>query len=218
MAIFCTIPTFFLSGSYKEFVRLTTATVYNSVVAIYLWKKFNLTFTPVRSVQVGYGLVCGILLFLSVSTMKNFILPFQYLDINNQLPLSPILLSILIAPIYEEIIFRGVLLKEVLVVNNTFFRLLFISILFALFHLSFPFDTRALLNFTGHIFAGIVFGYIYLKSGNLLTSIIAHSVTNISAVLLTTTIIPTMNPINSLVFFCISLSTLWLILFRMKVT
>lgn len=95
----------------------------------------------------------------------------------DELSVSPIILIFsvsVVAPIYEEIIFRGILLKGMSKKINPTIALVISSLFFAIVHMSIPQGINA-------FFLGLVLGFIYLKTGSIYLSIFAHFVNNILA-------------------------------------
>lgn len=88
--------------------------------------------------------------------------------------------TIFIAPIGEETIFRGALLSGAAKYGNDISLSLMSGALFALMHIS-PQQT------VYQFFLGSVAAYAMLKSGNVLTSMIIHGLSNLFAVLLSYT-------------------------------
>ncbi len=81
----------------------------------------------------------------------------------------------LLAPIAEEIIFRGFLWRMFQEKNlNKYMVLVIISFLFAIFHLEFYMIPALFIS-------GLVFGFLRMRTKRLGTSILAHAVSNIIA-------------------------------------
>lgn len=99
-------------------------------------------------------------------------------DAFEELAVSPIILIIsvaIIAPIYEEIIFRGIFLKGMAKKMNPTVALVISALFFALVHLNIPQGINAFL-------LGLVIGAIYLKTESIYLSIFAHFVNNVLAI------------------------------------
>ena len=97
-----------------------------------------------------------------------------------ELAVSPIILILsvaVVAPIYEEIIFRGILLKGMASKINPTVALVISSLFFALVHLNIPQGINAFL-------LGLVIGAIYLKTGSIYLSMFAHFANNFLAITL----------------------------------
>lgn len=81
-----------------------------------------------------------------------------------------ILYTCVIAPVFEEIIFRGFILKSMMKYGNLTAAIVS-SIMFSMFHLN-------LVQFINPILMGIVFCFITIKSNSIKSSIIAHMFNN----------------------------------------
>lgn len=78
----------------------------------------------------------------------------------------------LIAPLAEELLFRGVLLKKLLEwKSNPCFAIILSSAIFALFHLN-P------AQIPGAFLLGLVMGYVVYKTGCIFIGIVIHSISN----------------------------------------
>lgn len=85
------------------------------------------------------------------------------------------LFAILIAPLFEEIVFRGLIVKP-LKKYSTSFAILFSALLFGFLHMNF---------YQGIPVVGmaIALGYMYVKTGNLAVPFLMHVINNLIAVL-----------------------------------
>ncbi len=84
-----------------------------------------------------------------------------------------------VAPIVEELIFRGLILQGLRRNYNAFWAVFMSALLFALFHLN-PWQ------FPATFVLGLLLGWIMLRTNNILLAIIGHSINNL-LVLLTMT-------------------------------
>jgi len=94
-----------------------------------------------------------------------------------ELTVSPILLILsaaVVAPIYEEIIFRGILLKGMSKKINPTIALVVSALFFAVSHLNIQQGINAFL-------LGLVIGFIYLTTDSIYLSIFAHFINNLLA-------------------------------------
>lgn len=82
-----------------------------------------------------------------------------------------ILRVVVLAPIVEELIFRGVIFSGFQRIYPSFLAIFFSALLFALFHLN---PWQLLPTF----FLGLLLGYVRLRSGSLLAAIFTHALHN----------------------------------------
>lgn len=92
-------------------------------------------------------------------------------------PIQLVLSAAVIAPIYEEIIFRGILLKGMSKKINPTIALVVSALFFAVVHLNVPQGINAFL-------LGLVIGFIYLTTDSIYLSIFAHFINNLLALLI----------------------------------
>ena len=92
--------------------------------------------------------------------------------------LGSILVLSIVAPITEELFFRGIIFKSFLNQYNLKFSIILSSLLFGLIHLN-PWQ------FLGSSLLGIYLSWIYYETENLFTPILAHSFFNGIPILLT---------------------------------
>lgn len=129
------------------------------------------------------GIGAGVLLFVSVifvgGILQNFLpaaepQPFAELIINARQPndlIIPLLIGVILAPVTEELCFRGFLFPVLKERYGTFAGISGSSILFGLMH----FD---LLRFLPLMVGGMGLAYFYNRTGNILVSITAHATWN----------------------------------------
>ncbi|MCC5894151.1 MAG: CPBP family intramembrane metalloprotease [Alkalibacterium sp.] len=97
-------------------------------------------------------------------------------------PLSPLtlalrfIITVICAPIVEEILFRGVLLNKLALTFGIRKGILFSSIIFMVFHLN--------SFFIPQLIGGILLGIIYIKTKQLIYPILAHALNNLIPFLL----------------------------------
>ncbi|MPQ30443.1 CPBP family intramembrane metalloprotease [Clostridium estertheticum] len=95
-----------------------------------------------------------------------------------EMSISPIILILsvaVIAPIYEEVIFRGILLKGMANKMNPNLALIISALIFALVHMNIPQGINAFL-------LGLIIGAIYLSSNSIYLCIFAHFINNSAAI------------------------------------
>ncbi len=117
----------------------------------------------------------SLILWVSRISMPDFISgSFEKLTVS---PIILILSVMVVAPIYEEIIFRGILLKGMSKKTNPAIALVVSALFFAVVHLNVPQGINAFL-------LGLVIGFIYLTTDSIYLSIFAHLINNLLALLL----------------------------------
>lgn len=121
-----------------------------------------------------------ILLYMNIpwifSLVYSFVIPTVKLSI--QLNLGYVLLIVLVAPIFEEFIFRYCMIS----MNHKVFTTILSSVLFAVAHA--PDLNINILDFIRNFIYGMLFAYLYLKKNNIWYSAGAHILNNIIAVIL----------------------------------
>jgi membrane protease YdiL (CAAX protease family) len=153
------------------------------VTIFFCFKKENIKFLNLRIVNFP-----TFLLILVASLMFVYIYPafnsyfyknilertlvLTSLQIKNLTSLTVFLHTIILMPLLEEILFRGVFVRLLSRTNNLAVSVLIPSFFFSLYH----FNTEQLLS--AFIF-GIILGLIYYKTNNLTISIFMHSLTNL---------------------------------------
>ena len=86
-------------------------------------------------------------------------------------PIVMILTIAVIAPIYEEVIFRGILLRGMANKMNKTLALVVSALFFAMLHMNIPQGINA-------FFLGLIIGSIYLSTGSIYLCIFAHFINN----------------------------------------
>lgn len=87
-----------------------------------------------------------------------------------------LLIMFLLVGCYEELLFRGYILNNLMTVTNKYIALLISAILFALFHLAN--DSITLLSTVNLVLAGVLLGVPYILTKNLWFPILFHSFWN----------------------------------------
>jgi uncharacterized protein len=86
-------------------------------------------------------------------------------------PIVMILTVAVIAPIFEEVIFRGILLRGMANKMNHTLALVVSALFFAMLHMNIPQGINA-------FFLGLIIGSLYLKTGSIYLCIFAHFINN----------------------------------------
>lgn len=125
----------------------------------------------IRILALGAMIFFAVMLFslvLSIISMvTNIQLPTNVQTVLAGTPLYFMVFTFLVAPINEEIFFRGFLVPRIGIILS--------SILFALAHLSY----FSISEFSAALFFGLLAGYIYKKTKSLYPSLLAHMVINL---------------------------------------
>lgn len=146
----------FLKITPKSLVTIVLVNVFFSYGMLYL-SNFALDYIP------------GLSAFVASSV-------FPLVAVNSLVPIGGLISTIIISPISEELLFRGVFLNRLKLIVPTSFAIAITSILFGALHSY------------GSIISAVVFGVcmciIYLKTRNILTCIFAHFLNNLLAEIL----------------------------------
>ncbi len=110
-------------------------------------------------------------LFRSIVPIPQFLMKLFLNLVAGKSILASVLLLCIVAPLTEELLFRGLLLGGFLKNYSLKKSILVSSLLFGLFHLN-PWQ------FFSAFFIGILLGWVYYRTGNLLYSILLHAFFN----------------------------------------
>ncbi len=143
------------------------ATIRGDVRKLFNWKLLeNILIIVILNIFVSYGMLY----------FSNFILKTTALNFASNSLFTGAAAAIVISPISEELIFRGVFLNRLKLIVPTVFAVLISSLLFASLH-SF-----------GSIFSAFVFAVciaiLYLKTDNILVPMFAHFLNNLFAAII----------------------------------
>ncbi|MGH4117915.1 CPBP family intramembrane glutamic endopeptidase [Clostridium sp.] len=134
-----------------------------------------MSFVYVSLLVIGFRVVFdnSLIFWVSKISIPNLInKPFEEQAIS---PILLILSLVVIAPIYEEIVFRGILLRGMANKINPNIALVVSALFFAVVHLNIAQGINAFL-------LGLITGFIYLKTESIYLSIFAHFVNNLLAI------------------------------------
>lgn len=132
------------------------------------------------SIQIlGSAIMIWLFQYLSEEYLSYYDSLQKFLQPKSTLDLIFSILSVgMIGPLCEEIVFRGVILSQLLEEKkNIFFANLFQGVLFGVAHMN-------LIQLFYAIPIGIFFGWIFMKTKNLILPILIHVFTNCTAILL----------------------------------
>ncbi|CAM2921250.1 type II CAAX endopeptidase family protein [Hathewaya histolytica] len=168
--------------NFKKYVYLLVETI-NYVVFIKIYK--NLTENKLRfsnTVKVSkymfiFFIIIGYI-FIYDNTLNVLVQKFttnswynEALKKEFESPISLVLGAAIVAPIFEEILLRGIILEGLIVRNKPYVAITISSLLFALMH-------GNLVQIPNAFFIGFVIGIIYYRTRSLLPCIFAHFVNN----------------------------------------
>jgi len=167
------------------------------VVFKFVSKKSNFTGFKVKEPNYKILVLVSVISLLSILTLY---FPFDYLfktSFNSNFSgesfiLNGIIGELVLSPITEELVFRAIILKGLLTKVKPWKAILISALLFGIPHFS-PFNQGAMLN---AIFLGILAGWVYYKTENVIYTIVMHFINNLSI----TTTIYYFNNFNSEVF------------------
>lgn len=140
----------------------------------FVLKSFSI-FTPLMQI-----ILIGILFFVTT-----FIQYTEYKKTGKMYKYYPVRISLLFAPVYEEIIFRGFILGGLMLYYSATIAIIISSILFGLWHVKNIFFQPAKETVWQILYTGIIFGpiasYITIWTGTLWLAVIIHYLNNIIA-------------------------------------
>jgi membrane protease YdiL (CAAX protease family) len=135
---------------------------------------------PLSVGQANYALVLYLLILIPIAIFNEYVpLPdfFEWMDMSFTSP-GFIIAAVLIAPIGEEIIFRGMITKLLLKEYRPAKAILISALIFGIIHLN-P------AQILGAFVAGLLFGWLYYKTRSVIPGIILHFINNGLSVLVT---------------------------------
>lgn len=177
-------------------MMIVTAVMHVSFVVVFgIWYKFGFVKKnkiPFKRVFTVRNIVCFVVLGLSLqvaisylleivgillpSVMEKYLRLLETMDIGNSV--LTLVVTVLLAPVGEELIFRGVIMGYAKRLMPFFVANFLQAVLFGVYHMNLVQGTYAFLM-------GLLFGYLVKKCDSLLASISVHFIINGSANLLT---------------------------------
>lgn len=160
------------------------------VFGTYFWKTSNSDTTNKKTKVSLKLLLVAVLLSIFYRFIEDPIFRFNEIVGNTEIPnvksgnsiLSreiPIFIySVIILPILEEIIFRGIILRGIIESKKVLFPLLFSAFLFMLIHINVLAFEKSIPNMISSFLFGLLLGYLYLKTEKLIYPIILHGLSN----------------------------------------
>lgn len=172
------LPWFFI---HQEFLL---PCVYAAIIAICLWyiyeKKLNLEELGFKKEKFLKYTILGILIGVPTGTIEYFILTpapaypsFEFVHL-----FKDIINMYFFVSLGEELLFRALIQRNLSITFCTTAGILAASIMFAIMHLTW----RSVPELVFVFFGGMIFGYLYYKTGSLSAPIATHAMNNIMLV------------------------------------
>lgn len=166
---------------------------------LFLWV-FHRFFYKERAFSAGNKVAvkkCLKIVFLIVllRIVRDPLINFDYVFFDKELPtefykystvelIANLVNVVLLASVFEELLFRKIIIDTFLRKNRIIEGILFSSLLFSLIHINFYHFEFSLNSVASSFIFGLISGYIYIKTRNVLYPIIAHITTNFTWFLL----------------------------------
>lgn len=139
-------------------------------------QKLDLNFNLISFRLIGLTTILLFIFSLGINTPINIIInQILHNKINLSNPFTRpyyVVGAVLLGPILEEIIFRGVILKGLLTRYSPKYAIVFSAIIFGLIH-------GKPLQIWGAFIIGLILGYVYYKTKSIGTTILLHSFSNL---------------------------------------
>lgn len=165
-----------ITDNIKQYKIITIITMISLIpITIYLLKKHKIKETKPNIKKI----ISIIILGLNISLFFNMLT----INIQETNPLTNlniilvIIYAVIIAPIFEEILFRYIALKDARKNYQDKIAILIISLLFALMH-------TGIINIIYTFIFGIILSYTYIKYKNIIYPIIMHASANLMSLLI----------------------------------
>ena len=186
-AILVTIPFMFIVGIKSFTTKESIQTFYYALVCIvfigitYLInyqrkQKLDLNFNLISFQLIGLMTILLFIFSIGINSPINIIInQILHNKINLSNPFTRpyyVVGAVLLGPILEEIIFRGVILRGLLTKYSPKYAIVFSAIIFGLIH-------GKPLQIWGAFIIGLILGYVYYKTKSIGTTILLHSFVNL---------------------------------------
>lgn len=181
---------------FVQFVYLlggATSSIINGLIKVFVWAvpvciiiKFLLNSNPFTYLKLNINVKKGLLLgigssflmgiYLVINTMIN-----KELTSSFSLTFNEVLNSVLLAGLLEEMMFRGFILQEIHKRLDFWKANALTALLFVAIHYPVWIRLGTFFHFETHLYiflVGLLFGYVYKKTGSLWAAIILHSAHN----------------------------------------
>lgn len=150
---------------------------------------FKIDFGNKNSLSIK-TLLLIVLLFISFRIVNDPVITFNYVFSTKEIPdvkpvnhelkyvLNFFLYGVILTPIAEEIVFRGIILTSILKKNTVIFSIALSSLFFSIIHLNFLNPIDSLVKIPHTFTLGLIAGYVYYRTMNLIYPIILHILYN----------------------------------------
>jgi membrane protease YdiL (CAAX protease family) len=212
LAILISSPFIYLLNKYSngnQKVLIFSIIFYTLFIAIYHMinrikkNKTSYKFYPIDYKKLLFSIIVVWLLSVVILLpIRFYFFPIQ----TSKLNISSILAGLLIAPIFEEIIFRNILLKSLLQTYSTKTSIIISAFIFALIHVNLQ---QIILG----LFIGLYFGFIFSRDFNIAVTMILHFFVNLFGFIGRLILIEFNNSTNLGLFFILNLILTLTILF-----
>lgn len=172
--------------------------LYFAIMVLAFWRTRKLRLCTVQMTTKKSALLAvgtGVFLFLFTLVLTNAL---EYAGLGSkpsnqallqnfsaQWPIAVVLFTVILAPVFEELLFRKLLFARLAQANYIVTAYFLSGILFALMHEPSPTNGNAdwLLKLATYGFMGVVFAWVYKKTGKLWSAILAHASNNLLGML-----------------------------------
>jgi|GEM_PF-4593803 len=154
-----------------------------SLIGILIYCKFlknqieTIDFKKVLKALIS-GFACASLTLVLTYLLSDYVVSANQLLINQRIikyPVYAFFTIVIIAPVVEELVFRGIVQKWVQITMSKFASILLVSLIFAWLHIR---TTDQIVFLPIYMITSLVSGYMYEKHNNITYSIVIHFVVN----------------------------------------
>ena len=154
--------------------------LYAAIGSVYLIKNTNNRKKMTLAKSIGTGIFGGTIVFaasLCITFLISLLAGAEGSTSENSNIIGDLIMLVLLPAASEELFFRGMMQSEIERMTDRRKAIVIASVIFAVFHMP-------IIKIPVMFIAGIVFGYVYFKTGRLSAAITAHAVNNLIAVVM----------------------------------
>ena len=148
------------------------------IIALFSLKLKRVKYVESKKYYLSLIEIIYLLIMILINQSLGQSTPYNNVEIDNSFYLI-LLETVILAPLLEELFFRGFIFNKIEHVTNKYFALIISALSFSLSHAEYNLETQVKI-----IIAGLYLGLIYIRSRNILIQIIAHSLNNFLVTLL----------------------------------